>query len=173
VALPTRCPPFSTYQRRRRRARRHRASSEPFGPQLARPPRGVAEPNQGGDFSLSLMVERQRYRFRRNVHHLPIHPLHHSPNSLQGYSSIRMRLPLPGGLGATQRRRDKTERPRGSGESKRSMQRQRSTSRSPIRLIGQPMQPLRISKRRGMTSSSSQWSGAPDLFPRCSLIRVR
>src|SRR6266436_2905511 len=41
-------------------------------------------------FSLSLMVERQRRRYRRNVHHLhlPIHPLHHPPDRLQWYSCI-------------------------------------------------------------------------------------
>jgi hypothetical protein len=37
---------------------------------------------------LSLMVERQRCRFRRNVHHLPINPLHHPPDGLQWYASI-------------------------------------------------------------------------------------
>src|ERR1700682_447768 len=41
---------------------------------LARSSRAVTGPNQGGDFSLSLMVERQRCRLRRNIHHLPIHP---------------------------------------------------------------------------------------------------
>ena len=48
----------------------------------------VVGPNQGGNFLLSLMVEQRRCRFRRNVHHLPIHPLHHPPDGLQGYSSI-------------------------------------------------------------------------------------
>jgi hypothetical protein len=33
------------------------------------------------NFSSSLMVERQRCRFRRNIHHLPIHPLHHPSGS--------------------------------------------------------------------------------------------
>jgi hypothetical protein len=89
-ALPTRCPPFSTYQRRRRPARQHWVSSEPFGPQLARSPRAVAGPNQGGNFSLSLMIERQRCRLRRNVHHLPIHPLRHPPDGLQRYASTRI-----------------------------------------------------------------------------------
>jgi hypothetical protein len=37
---------------------------------------------------VSLMVERPRCRFRRNVHHLPIHPLHHPPDRLQWYASI-------------------------------------------------------------------------------------
>ena len=63
---------FSTYQRRHRPARRHRANGS----------------NQGGNFSLSLMVARQRCRFRRNVHHLPVHPLHHPPDGLQWYASI-------------------------------------------------------------------------------------
>jgi hypothetical protein len=82
---------FLKYQGRRQPARRHRASSGPFVPQLARCPRAVAGPNQGGSFS-SLMVERQGCRFRRmrNVHlgHLPIHPLHHPPDGLQWYASI-------------------------------------------------------------------------------------
>jgi hypothetical protein len=52
--------------------------------------RVAAQISQGGNFSLSLMVERQRCRYRRNVHHLPIHPLHHPPDGLQGYSSIRI-----------------------------------------------------------------------------------
>jgi hypothetical protein len=39
-------------------------------------PEQVAGPNEGGNFSLSLMVERQRCRFRLSVHHLPVHPPH-------------------------------------------------------------------------------------------------
>jgi hypothetical protein len=34
------------------------------------------------------VVKRQRWRFRRNVHHLPVHPLHHPPDRLQLYASI-------------------------------------------------------------------------------------
>jgi len=51
--------------------------------------------------------------------------------------------------------------------------RQRSTSRSPIRLISQPMQPLRILKRRAVTCSSSQQTNPDEPFPRCSIVRVR
>src|SRR6266849_332683 len=91
MALPTRCPPFSTYQRRRRPARRPRASSEPFWPSVWPDLPGQRLGRiKGGNFSLSLMVERQRCRYRRNIYHLPIHPLHHPPDGLQGYSSIRI-----------------------------------------------------------------------------------
>jgi hypothetical protein len=79
VALPTRCPPF-----------RHTRDAAGLGVGVgtvasrlalnwADLPGQVAGPNQGGNFSFVSMVERQRCRFRRNVHHLTIHPLHHSP----------------------------------------------------------------------------------------------
>ena len=48
------------------------------------------------------------------------------------------------------------------------------TSRSPIRAISQPTQPLRISKTRRTTmSSSSQQSTAVDPFPHCPIVRLR